>query len=331
MAAFFRRPFYQGDIIIKWESLKPIVITLLREVLSAMSLLFGVSLVAFLIIYNSPGDPFASLLSGVQSESAKQEIRDSLGIAATWYGQYFSWLGNMLVGDFGTSISTGQSVLDYLLQTSMSTLYLTIGALSLALFLAVPIASYSALRRNTLSSWLLNFFAYSTSAIPIFWLGYLVIYFFTHKLGLFPISVGKQQTGFQIVLPILVLAIGSGVIGEVVRQLQAEIERVLGEEYIRTARAKGASIWKHAFKEAYLLPVTEIIAAKIPFLLGGAIIVEQVFAWPGMGRMAWQAALNRDFPLILGVVIFAAIFVRFGSLIHKTVYVMVNPRASHQK
>ncbi|MEJ2366163.1 MAG: ABC transporter permease, partial [Deltaproteobacteria bacterium] len=99
----------------------------------------------------------------------------------------------------------------------------------------------------------------------------------------------------------------------------------------RTARAKGASAWRHAFKEGFLIPITEIVAAKIPFILSGAVVVEQVFNWPGMGRMAWQAALDRDYPVIMGIAVVAALFVRFGTLTQRVVYVMVNPRASQEK
>ena len=102
------------------------------------------------------------------------------------------------------------------------------------------------------------------------------------------------------------------------------------EEYILTARAKGASIWKHSFKEGFLLPITEIIASKIPFILGGAVVVEQVFNWPGMGRMAWQAAQDRDYPLIMGITVIAAIIVRLGSLFQRVVLIIVNPRASQE-
>jgi ABC-type dipeptide/oligopeptide/nickel transport system permease component len=105
---------------------------------------------------------------------------------------------------------------------------------------------------------------------------------------------------------------------------------VLGEEYVRTARAKGAAVWRHVYKEGLLLPVAEIIASKMPFVLGGAIIVEQVFNWPGMGRLAWQAAQDRDFPVILAITLIAAVVVRLGSLLHRMVYVAVNPRASQE-
>ena len=102
-------------------------------------------------------------------------------------------------------------------------------------------------------------------------------------------------------MPIFVLGTASGTLSEMIRHLREELSRVLAEDYIRTARAKGAPVWRHAFKEGFLIPVTGIMSAKIPFLLGGAVIVEQVFNWPGMGRMAWQAAQDRDFPVIMGV------------------------------
>jgi peptide/nickel transport system permease protein len=131
-------------------------------------------------------------------------------------------------------------------------------------------------------------------------------------------------------VPILVLGIGNGALSEVIRHLREEMSRVMAEDYIRAARAKGASVWRHAFKEGILLPVTEIVASKIPFIIGGAVIVEQVFNWPGMGRMAWQAAQDRDFPLIMGIAIVTAAFVRLGSLLQRVVYIAVNPRASHE-
>ena len=131
-------------------------------------------------------------------------------------------------------------------------------------------------------------------------------------------------------LPVLVLGVSNGTISEVVRFLREEISRVFSEEYICTARAKGASIWKHSFKEGFLIPITEIIAAKIPFILGGAVVVEQVFNWPGMGRMAWQAAQDRDFPLIMGITLMAAVVVRSGSLLQRVIHIIVNPRASRE-
>src|SRR5574341_272672 len=198
---------------------------------------------------------------------------------------------------------------------------------------AAALALYSAARGINKISWPLTMLSYVISALPVFWLGYIAIYFFTHKLGLFPLAFGFSGGGkkwLYMLLPVFVLGVGNGTISEVIRYLRAEMGRVMAEDYIRTAKAKGASVWKHAFKEGLLIPVTEIVASKIPFILGGAVIVEQVFNWPGMGRMAWQAAQDRDYPVIMGIAIMAAVFVRLGSLFQSVVYVAVNPRASKE-
>lgn len=319
----------------KLSALRPVAFVLVRELLITATLLVGVSAVVFVILYLSPGDPFSVLLEGQMASDAELfGVREAMGASRSWYGQYFSWLGNMLTGDFGASIRTGMPVAGELLRTGLSTLLLTLGSMFVTLLVAVPIALYSALRGMNRISWCFTMFAYVVSALPVFWFGYIVIYFFTHTLGIFPLAMGfSSEPGMKflyLLLPVLVLGIGNGTISEVIRFLREEMGRVLAEDYIRTARAKGASVWKHAFKEGLLIPVTEIFASKIPFILGGAVIVEQVFNWPGMGRLAWQAAQDRDFPVIMGIAIVAAVFVRLGSLFQSVIYVAVNPRASKE-
>jgi peptide/nickel transport system permease protein len=267
------------------------------------------------------------------SGSAKAGAREALGMSSAWYSQYLSWLINMLHGDFGTSTRTGLPVLGEVIRVGINTLYLTVASMLVTLLLAVPIAVFSARRGMTFFNWTATIFTYVVSALPVFWLGYIVIYISMHKFGFFPLAFGSSSQKFawlNFMLPVFVLGIGNGTISEVVRYLREEMERVFSEDYIRTARAKGASIWKHSFKEGFLIPITEIIATKIPFILGGAVVVEQVFNWPGMGRMAWQAAQDRDYPLIMGITLLAAIIVRFGSLIQRVVHIMVNPRASQE-
>lgn len=314
--------------------MRPIARVLGRELTITGLLLLGVSFVVFTILYLSPGDPFSVLLEGqAMSEEARAGVREAMGVEKSWYRQYLSWLFDMLRGDFGTSVRTGLPVLSEVARVGLNTLMLTVGSLLVTLGLAVPLALRSATRGMNKVTWPLTMIAYVISALPVFWLGYIVIYFFTHKLGLFPLAfgfAGGGQKWLYLLLPIFVLGIGNGTISEVIRYLRDEVERVMAEDYIRTARAKGASVRKHAFKEGLVIPVTEIIASKIPFILGGAVIVEQVFNWPGMGRMAWQAAQDRDYPVIMGIAIVAAVLVRMGSLFQSVVYVMVNPRASKE-
>ncbi len=320
----------------KLSAVRPIALVMSRELAITALLLLGVSFVVFIILYLSPGDPFSVLLEGqLSSAEARAGVREALGVPKAWYGQYLSWLTSMLQGNFGSSIRTGLPVLQEVLRVGINTLVLTVGSMLVTLSIAVPIALYAAVRGTNRITWPLTMFSYVVSALPVFWLGYIVIYFFTHKLGLFPLAFGYSSSGREFrwlyqLLPIIVLGVGNGTISEVIRYLRDEMGRVMAEDYIRTARAKGASVWKHAFKEGFLIPVTEIIASKIPFILGGAVIVEQVFNWPGMGRMAWQAAQDRDYPVIMGIAILAAVFVRLGSLLQSVVYVAVNPRASKE-
>jgi peptide/nickel transport system permease protein len=320
----------------KLSAIRPIALALSRELTITSLLLIGVSFVVFIILYLSPGDPFSVLLEGqLSTAEARAGLREVLGAPKAWHAQYLSWFIGMLQGNFGTSIRTGLPVLKEVLRVGLNTLVLTIGSMLVTLAIAVPIAIYSAVRGTNRVSWPLTMFSYVVSALPVFWLGYLVIYFFTHKLGLFPLVFGYsssvQKFGWLYpLLPVLVLGIGNGTLSEVIRYLRDEMGRVMAEDYIRTARAKGASVWEHAFKEGFLIPVTEIIASKIPFILGGAVIVEQVFNWPGMGRMAWQAAQDRDYPVIMGIAIISAVLVRLGSLFQSVVYVAVNPRASKE-
>jgi len=313
---------------------KEIILNIIKELFIVMLLLLGVSFVVFGILYAAPGDQFSVLLEGqLPTAQARQEIREAMGGAQGWYGQYFSWLLNVLSGNFGTSVRTGLPVAGELLTVSLNTLYLTLGSMLVTLLVAVPIALYSSVRGHSVAiSWPLTMLGYVISALPVFWLGYIAIYISIHGFDFFPLASMSRTPGendwLYTLVPVLVLGLGSGTISEVIRNLREEMSRVMAEDYVRTARAKGASVWRHAFKEGLLLPVTQIIAAKIPFILGGAVIVEQVFNWPGMGRMAWQAAQDRDFPVIMGIVLVAAAFVRLGSLIQHIVCTAVNPQGA---
>ena len=317
----------------KLSAIKPVARVLRRELAVTALLLLGVSAVVFAVLYLAPGDPLNVLLEG-QSPRAAAGVREALGVPHTWYGRYGAWLARVLQGDFGSSIRTGLPVLPELARVGVNTLYLTLGSLLLTLVIAVPIAVHSAVNGDTPGNTAATFAAYILSAVPVFWFGYIVVYVFIHQFGMFPLLSGtaakQPHAWLYFLVPIFVLGTASGTLSELIRHLREELSRVLSEDYIRTARAKGAPVWRHAFKEGFLIPVTEIMSAKIPFLLGGAVIVEQVFNWPGMGRMAWQAAQDRDFPVIMGIALLAAAFVRAGNLLQRVVFTMVNPRASKE-
>ena len=307
----------------KLAAVKLVSRVLARELAVTALLLAGVSVVVFAILYLAPGDPLHAL-----------GVREAAGVPRSWHGQYAAWFGKVLQGDFGASLRSGLPVLPELARVGLNTLYLTLGALALTVAIAVPIAVHAAAHGDTPGNTAATLAAYVLSAVPVFWFGYIVVYVFIHQFGMFPLISGaaarQQHAWLYFLVPIFVLGTASGTLSEMIRHLREELSRVLAEDYIRTARAKGAPVWRHAFKEGFLIPVTEIMSAKMPFLLGGAVIVEQVFNWPGMGRMAWQAAQDRDFPVIMGVALVAAGFVRLGNLAHRIVFTAVNPRASHE-
>jgi peptide/nickel transport system permease protein len=308
---------------VRLAAVKPVSRVLARELAVTAALLAGVSVVVFAILYAAPGDPLHAL-----------GVREAHGLPGTWPGRYAAWFGRVLQGDFGHSVRTGLPVLPELVRVGANTLYLTLGALGLTLAIAVPIAVHAAAHGDTAANTAATLAAYVLSALPVFWFGYIVVYVFIHQFGMFPLISGtaakQQHAWLYFLVPIFVLGTASGTLSEMIRHLREELSRVLAEDYIRTARAKGAPVWRHAFKEGFLIPVTEIMSAKIPFLLGGAVIVEQVFNWPGMGRMAWQAAQDRDFPVIMGIALVAAAFVRAGNLMQRIVFTAVNPRASRE-
>ena len=319
----------------KLSAIRPVSRVLARELAVTALLLLGVSVVVFAVLYFAPGDPLNVLLEG-QSPRSQLALgaREALGVPHTWYGRYAAWFGKVLHGDFGSSIRTGLPVLPELARVGLNTLTLTLGSLVLTLLVAVPIAVHAAVNGDTAGNTAATVAAYIVSAVPVFWFGYIVVYVFIHKFGMFPLLSGtaakQPHAWLYFLVPIFVLGTASGTLAELIRHLREELSRVLAEDYIRTARAKGAPVWRHAFKEGFLIPVTEIMSAKIPFLLGGAVIVEQVFNWPGMGRMAWQAAQDRDFPVIMGIALVAAAFVRSGNLLQRVVFTAVNPRASKE-
>lgn len=285
---------------------------LAREGALATGLLLGASLLVFAIVRAAPGDAARALDVGIDAS-----------------GGYLSWLGGALQGDLGASFRTGRPVSDEIRRVGGNTLALAMGALAVTVAVAVPIGAAGALRRHSAGAVVATVAAYAFSALPAFFVGYLTIYLFTRKLEVFPLAFGGdgRMPWIAFVLPMLVLGLANGGVGEVVRHVRSALERVLAEEYVRTARAKGASVWRHAAAEGLLLPVTAALAAKVPFVLGGAVVVEQVFNWPGLGRLAWQAALDRDYPVIMGLALLAALVARLAALAASLVQAALAPGA----
>ncbi|HWP34768.1 MAG TPA: ABC transporter permease, partial [Thermodesulfobacteriota bacterium] len=279
---------------------------LAREGLWTAALLAGASLLVFLVVRAAPGDAAVAL-----------GLAEAPVARGGFLADYARWIAGALQGDLGVSLRTGRPVADEIRRAGPNTLALTLGALAVTVAVAVPVGVAGALRRGSPLAAASTVAAYALSALPAFFVGYVVIYLFTRRLAIFPLAFGgdRQLPWLAFVLPVLVLGIANGAVGEVIRHVRGALERVLAEEYIRTARAKGAPVWRHAAAEGLVLPLASVLAAKVPFVLGGAVVVEQVFNWPGLGRLAWQAALDRDYPVIMGLALLAAVAARGAMLL----------------
>lgn len=310
--------------------LKRIGRALVREGIRTAVLFVLVTLATFAVLSLAPGDPVA-LYVNVQSLSPEelQAVRHELGLDRSLPVRYGVWLRRLLHGDLGTSLRSGRPVAVELWRTGWRTLLLAGSAMTLTLLFAALTAYVAAMERHPLWASALTALGYVLSGLPVFWLGYLAIYVATTRFHVLPLMMGAEGAPGNwsfFLVPVVVLGLGNGTVSEVTRHLRTHLEGVLREDYIRTARAKGASLWRHLYKDGFVMPLSSLLANKIPYVLGGAIVVEQVFNWPGMGRLTWQAATDRDYPTLLGVTLLAALIVRAAHVLKEAVQVAVNPQ-----
>ncbi len=267
---------------------------------------FLVTVVLFSVMQMIPGDPIRMIASPRIPEKRIQELRHQWGLDKPAYVQYFYWLGRFLHGDFGQSITTGQPV-GYLIKARMPyTLLLASLALLLRYLLAVPLGLIAAVKAN---SRLDRSIVLSTTILwllPSFWFGIMLMYVFAIKLRILPIS------GFQgpasLVIPVATLTLNS--LGGTVRLTRSEVLEAVREPFVLTAYAKGlpdqAVRIKHVLRNA-LIPVTVMFFLSLPWLIGGSVIIENVFAWPGMGRLLWASIVNQDLPVVQGIIVMISI------------------------
>jgi peptide/nickel transport system permease protein len=282
----------------------------------------------FAILRTAPGDPI-SLYVDVRnlSPGELEVVRHELGLDRSLPVQYAVWLSRLSRADLGHSLKTGRPVALELWRTGWRTLLLTVSAMALTLLYAALAAAAAAFKRHTAGP--LTLIGYVLSGVPVFWLGYVAIFLGTKYLGVLPVMMGTSSSdaGWRFFwVPVVVLGLGNGTVSEVTRHLRSHLEAVLAEDYMRTARAKGASILKHLYKDGFVMPLSSLLASKVPYLLSGAIVVEEVFNWPGMGRLAWEAAGTRDYPVLLGVTLVSALIVRAAHVLKQAIQVGVNPQ-----
>jgi peptide/nickel transport system permease protein len=307
-----------------------------QRLLGAMIVLLGVTFVVFLIMQLVPGDP-ARVILGVQANDENvAALRARLGLDRPFLVQYFSWLWNALHGDLGRSLITGQPVTPQIMQRLPATLQLAAMAMIVGMIIAFPAGIISALRPRTTTDIVTSVVSQIGVTIPDFWLGILLVLLFSLTLGWLPPSgYASIQDGFwdwasHIILPALTAGIISGAI--MTRFVRSAMLEVLNQDYIRTGRAKGLRnmilVRRHALRNA-MIPIITIIGLQLTALLSSVVVVEVVFAWPGLGRLALDAVLDRDYPLLQGSVLAMATLLTLVNLGTDLLYFWVDPRIEH--
>lgn len=304
-----------------------------RRLLAVVPLLLLVTFMTYGMILLIPGDPAIAIAGENATPAMIEQTRERLGLNDPFLVQYGRWIGDAVQGDLGTSLFSSRTVRGAIVERLPVTLGLTAAALSLALLVAVPAGTIAALKRGT---WLDRFTTMSATmgvAMPNFWLGLLLVLFFAIQnpwfpaTGYQPITDGVGEWAQHVFLP--AVALGAAACAELTRQLRSAVVDVLDQDYVRTARAKGLRsprvVGKHVLKNA-AVPVVTVLGLQVTRLLGGAVIIEQVFAIPGIGQLAVSSVFNRDVPMILGVVLVAAVLAVFVNLIVDISYSWFNPK-----
>jgi peptide/nickel transport system permease protein len=300
---------------------------LVRRVLTSILVLFGVSILVFSVIHLVPGDVTMAILGRQKvSEEKVTKLREQLGLNDPLYVQYGRYLNRALHGDLGTSIRNNLPVSKSIAEQMPSTVALALSAFILALTLGGVLGVTAALRQSSWVDTLVMALSVSGLSIPTFWMGLLLILLFSVKWGMFP-SISNGSSPRELFLPALALGLPEAAV--VARMVRASLLDVLGKEYITTARAKGLPrrlvTMKHAMRNA-LIPVVTFAGLQMAYLLGGATIVETMFARQGIGRLAVQSIYNRDYPVVQGVVLVTAtIYVILNTLTDIT-YTFLNPK-----
>lgn len=318
---------------------------LLRRILMTIPILIGVSMLSFGIIYFAPGKPAilnALALDPDVSQEAIQRQLDALGLNDPVPVQYARWAVKFVQGDMGTSYIRKRPVSTMISERLKNTLWLTGTSFVVALLIAVPIGIYSAYRPYSAADVGATNLSFFGIAVPDFWLGLMLIMLFSVKFGLTPIggagTLGSAYSGAEVfwdkvrhlILPVTVMATASMAV--FTRYMRSSMIEVLSQDYIRTARAKGLRepkvVLKHGVRNA-LIPVITIIGLSIPGLVGGSVIIETVFSWPGIGKMFIEATFQRDYPVIMALVMIGAVLTILGNLIADIMYAVVDPRIKY--
>lgn len=295
-----------------------------KRLLQAIFVLLGVSLVAFIILHLS-GDPLSLLISSGATPEQEAAIRTKMGLDDPLYIQYFRFLAQILHGDFGESLYYKQSTLSLIMNRLPATIQLTFAGILVAIVIGIPLGIIAATKKGSVVDSVVRIIAICGQAIPSFWLGLMMILIFSVKLKWLPTS--GRGTFAQMIMPAITVGLFS--MASVCRLTRSTMIETLKTDYIRTAKAKGLHkariIVVHALRNS-LLPVVTTIGMEIGHLLGGTLLTETIFSWPGIGSLAVQAITNRDYPLVQTAVLITAFMFVIVNLIVDLLYAVIDPR-----
>ena len=295
-----------------------------KRLLQAIFVLLGVSLVAFIILHLS-GDPLSLLISSGATPEQEAAIRTKMGLDDPLYIQYFRFLAQILHGDFGESLYYKQSTLSLIMNRLPATIQLTFAGILVAIVIGIPLGIIAATKKGSVVDSVVRIIAICGQAIPSFWLGLMMILIFSVKLKWLPTS--GRGTFAQMIMPAITVGLFS--MSSVCRLTRSTMIETLKTDYIRTAKAKGLHkariIVVHALRNS-LLPVVTTIGMEIGHLLGGTLLTETIFSWPGIGSLAVQAITNRDYPLVQTAVLITAFMFVIVNLIVDLLYAVIDPR-----
>lgn len=309
---------------------------ILRRVILMIPLVFGVTTATFALIHLIPGDPVELMMSNTRQMTQQEidRIRDKLGLNDPLPAQYVRYLTNLLKGDMGISVRSRSDVSYEILQRLPDTIILTVTSITLVLIFALPIGILSALKRGTWIDTLAMTFALFGVSIPAFWFGIMLMLIFGLHLDWLP-TVGQGKTPIEfarsLVLPSVTLSLI--LLGLVTRVARSSMLEVLSLDYVRTAHAKGMGIryvnFRHALPNA-LIPIMTIVSGQFASLLGGAVLIEKVFGWPGIGRLAVDSIFARDYLVVTNTVLVFAVMVILVNLANDILYSYIDPRIRFQ-
>ncbi len=309
---------------------------LVRRTLILIPLLIGLSIIMFTLIHAAPGDPVVAMMGPTAASNPRyvEQARANLGLDQSLPRQYVTWLTNLLHGDFGTAYTFGNKpVIDLIGDRLWNTVVLQGIALFLGILIAVPVGIISATRQYSKTDNAVTFFSFVGLALPNFWLALLLQVWVAVKLGWLPvISTGQANAPFPerikyFILPVLVLVLPN--IAYFARFMRSSMLEVKNQDYVTVARAKGLPnktvLYRHSLRNA-LIPMITVIGLQLPALIGGAVIIEQIFAWPGLGDLAVKAIGQRDYPVILAITLLSGAVVMIVNLLVDVFYAIADPR-----